>query len=512
MLATIKGERCSSLIFSPNLIKMKNVIIVKSGNNNYYLYNRTKTLLLSIHPLIAHYHTGQIASVEDALTNKEWVKEYGKKSIKEVFDLYRFLHSQEIIREKPFEYHERSITAREVEHQMQNIRSVVFEITDQCNLQCYYCGFGELYDNKGIRKSGAIPFSYIQDTFTFLKQCGSFTSSIPRTFHVGFYGGEPLLEFDLIKKTLSYLHEFSKDNCSNIRFTFGLTTNGILLKNSIADFLVRHDFLLTISLDGNKKNHAYRVFPNGSNSFDIVHKNVVELKEKHPEYYKRRVNFNAVLHDKNPQEDLIPFFGALEKNPGIMELSKSDIAAGKESEFKRLLPTQQITIKNPAYFKPLFMDHNKTHVYSDYLDLLSPRKDPSGYTKHTCQTGTCFPFSRKLYIKNNGFIYPCERIGYSYHFAELTEKGLRFDPEAIAKRYNEYFSMYLPFCKHCYNNLSCPHCLFHSSEDITKGITSCMDFLSHNAFTNYLTYLVTAFENYENTQSYADFVNHAIIH
>ena len=79
---------------------------------------------------------------------------------------------------------------------------------------------------------------------------------------IGFYGGEPLLGFDVLKETWSTSWEKYGDSFKNALFT--LTTNGVLLNDEVADFLTSHDFSIIVSLDGNKENHdRNRVEPNG---------------------------------------------------------------------------------------------------------------------------------------------------------------------------------------------------------------------------------------------------------
>jgi uncharacterized protein len=77
-------------------------------------------------------------------------------------------------------------------------------------------------------------------------------------------------------------------------FTFSMTTNALLL-HKYMDFLVEHNFSLLISLDGDKENTSYRVDQKGNPAFETIVKNVNLLRGKYPEYFDKKVNFNAVL-------------------------------------------------------------------------------------------------------------------------------------------------------------------------------------------------------------------------
>jgi uncharacterized protein len=72
-----------------------------------------------------------------------------------------------------------------------------------------------------------------------------------------------------------------------------MTTNGMLLDKNM-DFLVSNDFSLLISLDGDEFNNSYRVNKSGQNSYSHIIENIDKLKSMYPEYFNKRVNFNAV--------------------------------------------------------------------------------------------------------------------------------------------------------------------------------------------------------------------------
>ncbi len=102
-------------------------------------------------------------------------------------------------------------------------------------------------------------------------------NNLSKTVMISFYGGEPLLNMKLIKKIVNYA---KTRKVKYIEFSFGMTTNGVLLEKHM-DFLAASNFYLSISLDGNKKNSSYRVLKNGQPSFDKVIKNINKLKNKH---------------------------------------------------------------------------------------------------------------------------------------------------------------------------------------------------------------------------------------
>ena len=113
--------------------------------------------------------------------------------------------------------------------------------------------------------------------------------------NIGFYGGEPLLRFSLIKQIVAYARE--KFDGKELAFT--ITTNGTLLNEEIISYFEKEDVQLMISLDGPKEIHdKNRVFPNGQGSFDTVMENLERLKAIAPDYAKK-VSFSMVMDPIN---------------------------------------------------------------------------------------------------------------------------------------------------------------------------------------------------------------------
>lgn len=107
-------------------------------------------------------------------------------------------------------------------------------MTDRCNFECSYC-----YQKRGKER---LDFPTLARTIDFLH------SFFARECVVSFYGGEPLLEFDLIRRAVDHVKELPPRGQRKIRFS--LTTNGSLLSEEILEFLAEHEFSLVLSFDG----------------------------------------------------------------------------------------------------------------------------------------------------------------------------------------------------------------------------------------------------------------------
>jgi len=159
--------------------------------------------------------------------------------------------------------------------------SLLLQLTQDCNLRCRYCSYTDVTNKKQRRHST----KYM--TFALAKKGIDFflDHSIDKeTINIGFYGGEPLLEFDLLKKVVTYAEGIAIDK----KLTFSITTNGTLITEEIMEFFINHDIRLSVSLDGPQEVHdSNRRFANDdSGSFRKVIKILEWICGKYPDYVK----------------------------------------------------------------------------------------------------------------------------------------------------------------------------------------------------------------------------------
>lgn len=165
-------------------------------------------------------------------------------------------------------------------------RLLILELTQKCNLACEYCCYGHHYLQSGQRRESVLPLETAQRVIR------DFVNHRLKRCSIGFYGGEPLLEFELLKQVVCFAEECAGQR--GMKPEFSVTTNGTLLTDERIHFLVEHNFSVVVSIDGPKETHdRYRVFQDGlggdgrRGSFDIVIKNVRRFAELYPDYGRR---------------------------------------------------------------------------------------------------------------------------------------------------------------------------------------------------------------------------------
>ena len=159
------------------------------------------------------------------------------------------------------------------------LTTMVLNVTNQCNLSCEYCyeyGEDKIVDTENGKQPKFMSEQTARDSVDFmLKESG--TNPIA---HVTFFGGETLLNFPVLQTTIAYARQRAAELGKQVDFS--LTTNGTLLKPEVIEFLADNRVGVTISIDGPKEvQDKFRVFHNGSGSYDVVAPKIKELLKRH---------------------------------------------------------------------------------------------------------------------------------------------------------------------------------------------------------------------------------------
>ena len=161
------------------------------------------------------------------------------------------------------------------------VKALCLHIAHDCNLACKYCfaGKGEYNGKKDL-----MSLEVGKRALDFLIE----NSGNRRNLEVDFFGGEPLMNFDVVKGIVEYGRSKEKEYDKNFRFT--LTTNGILLDDDVMEFANKEMSNVVLSLDGRKEvNDEMRPTRNGKGSYDLIVPKFQKLAESRDQmnYYVR---------------------------------------------------------------------------------------------------------------------------------------------------------------------------------------------------------------------------------
>lgn len=342
-----------------------------------------------------------------------------------------------------------------------NIRQLTLQVTQQCNFRCAYCPYTTAeFDNQrehGVKKMSV---ETAKKGVDFLADHSKDQNNVT----IGFYGGEPLLRFDLIKEVVEYAEEVFMGK--GISFT--LTTNGSLLTDEIVDFFIEHNMDIMISLDGPREVHnkSRKFAATGRGTFETIESNLKKIHESHPDFLKKctvnvvvdpRYSANAIYDmfsnndfykHMNIQTTLIDDFFCIENTVADETyLQESNI-----HEFKAMMSS--IGRYQKEKVSRLAMDDFNMLLKDNYDDLMRPDKK---LAEVMTPGGPCIPGQKRLFVDVDGGLYPCERVSETSDVMKLGTLDSGFDMEKIKKLLN-IGQLTEEKCKNCFAVRYCSLC------------------------------------------------------
>ncbi len=338
------------------------------------------------------------------------------------------------------------------------MRQLYLVVTDCCNLRCRYCIFSDHYPNTNSVKeymSYDIARKAVDYYITHLKKKRARNPAEPAV--INFYGGEPLLNFSLIRDVVFYIKGLEIKNV-----VYSLTTNALLLNDEISDFLVDNDFSIALSIDGPQSEHdRNRVFPNGSGSFEKVYKNIKRFQQRHPDY--KHLIFMATFDLASDFDEIRRFFNSKGFNNSPFFFSRvRDIFTDYYDQFSEKEITQYISsassLKGAALERSSSLDPLiKYGASAPYYLFLMRRIFGKTGNSEIPATGTCLP-GEKICVLTDGTFQPCERVPGLTKMGSV-QTGLDYEKIAdLIYQYNQKITRHckscpiLRLCTFCYSN------------------------------------------------------------
>lgn len=193
--------------------------------------------------LLKKYGEGETLSVkelDEVLADIEQLKTDGK------------LFTEDVYADRAFDFKNRNTV----------VKALCLHVAHTCNLNCSYCfaAQGKYHGERAL-----MSFETGKRALDFLVE----HSGTRKNLEVDFFGGEPLMNFEVVKELVAYARSIEKEAGKNFRFT--LTTNGVLLNDEVAEFANRECHNVVLSLDGRKEVHdRLRKTVNGAGSYDLI--------------------------------------------------------------------------------------------------------------------------------------------------------------------------------------------------------------------------------------------------
>ena len=199
------------------------------------------------------------------------------------------------------------------------VKALCLHIAHDCNLACKYC-FAEEGEYHGKRE--LMSYEAGKAALDFLIA----SSGNRRNLEVDFFGGEPTLNFQVVKDLVAYGR--SQEEAHNKKFRFTLTTNGVLLNDDIMEFANREMDNVVLSIDGRPEvNNRMRPFPNGAGSYDLIVPKFQKFADsRHQERYYVRGTFTH--HNTDFAADVLHL-----ADLGFKQISVEPVVAPPEADY-----------------------------------------------------------------------------------------------------------------------------------------------------------------------------------
>ena len=339
---------------------------------------------------------------------------------------------------------------------------LILQVTQACNLVCSYCPYanvthGELqrdHSNKMMTwetAKAAIDFFYEHSVDN-------------DEVSMAFYGGEPLIAYNLIKKCVDYSEKLfmGKD------LAFNMTTNSTLLTDEMIDFFYEHNFSLLFSIDGPEEIHDInRRRSDGTGSFKAAFANLRKTVERYGDKAEKKIGINNVINPANDVDILLDFykddFFKKTKINVNLTLADDDMLEDKIEATDRYSERM-----NYQYFLGLLSALKivdelelcpsvKSFVNGYMRNYASFKNISEGLPDAGAPGGPCIPGQRRLFVNADGNMLPCERVSEVLDEMVIGSISNGFDMKKAADMLN-IGALTPEKCRECYAYSKCQLC------------------------------------------------------
>lgn len=334
------------------------------------------------------------------------------------------------------------------------VKALCLHVAHTCNLACEYC-FAKQGTYHG--EDAVMSLEVGKRAIDFLIE----QSGDRYNLEVDFFGGEPLVNWEVVKGIVNYARSIEKEHNKNFRFT--LTTNGVLIDDEVIDFTNKNMHNVVLSLDGRKEtNDRFRVNINGKGSYDTIVPKFKELVSKRGDksYYIRGTytHFNTdFVKDIVHMADL--GFKELSMEPVVAEPDSP--SALTEADLPKIYEQYELLAKE------MLKRQKEGNPFTFYHYTINLEAGPCIYKRIAgCGSGTEY-----MAVTPTGDLYPCHQFVNDKEMC-LGNIFTGIDREDIRSEFGATNIYSREDCQDCWAKLycagGCPANSYHTNKDITK--------------------------------------------
>ena len=317
------------------------------------------------------------------------------------------------------------------------VKALCLHIAHDCNLACQYC-FAEEGEYHGRR--AVMSFEVGKKALDFLVA----NSGSRRNLEVDFFGGEPLMNWEVVKQLVEYGRSIEEAN--NKKFRFTLTTNGVLLNDEILDFVNKEMGNIVLSTDGRKEVHdRMRPFRNGKGSYDLIMPKFKKAAESRNQtnYYVRGT---FTHYNLDFSKDVLSL-----ADEGFKQISVEPVVASPEDAYAlRTEDLPQIFEEYDKLAVEMIKREKEGRGFNFFHFMIDLTGGPCVYKRLSgCGSGTEY-----LAVTPWGDLYPCHQfVGNEDFLLGNVDDGIV--KKNIGEEFKQCNVYSKPKCKDCFAKLFC---------------------------------------------------------
>lgn len=334
------------------------------------------------------------------------------------------------------------------------ITMFTIEMTQQCNLRCYYCCYSGSYNNRRKHNNKYISIETLNHVIEFIDKHYDKTAD---EITICLYGGEALLVQDKIEWTIQRLLDILGQKAR-----FSLSTNGLALTENVIDWICSYPkFVVNVTIDGDKIMHdKHRKTLSGKGSYDIILKNLELFKTKYPNEYNSRIRFLSTVYS---WKDVLELDKVWDKQPilrGIYPVHISHIIP----DFSDKSRTYDTWEDKNTFYQEAFKAYREgkkgilTNSFKKLTDIIARRS--YHHLSRNLIINTCYQSLFSCFINVDGDLYACEKFCGEFSIGNVSD-GIKLDKacgqlESFTTRKNNHCSTCWAqrFCRMCMTSLN----------------------------------------------------------
>ncbi len=317
------------------------------------------------------------------------------------------------------------------------VKALCLHVAHDCNLRCKYC-FADTGEFQGHRCLMSAEVGRAAIDFV-IKNSGS-----RKNIEIDYFGGEPLMNFDVVKEITEYAKLRGKDSGKNFRFT--ITTNGILLNDKIKEYINENMSNVVLSLDGRKStNDRMRVRLDGSGSYDAIVPKFIDIaNSRNQDNYYVRGTFTA--ENLNFADDVMHM-----ADLGFLQTSVEPVVAPESESWA--LKDGHLDIIKAEYEKlaKLYIDRRREGKPFNFFHFMIDLDQGPCIVKRLSGCGAGHEY---VAVTPEGDIYPCHQFVGNTDFKMGSVLTGEFD-ENIKSKFEKSNVYTKPDCEKCFAKFYC---------------------------------------------------------